>query len=97
MDEGLQELYAESEAMAEVTPPPMIRVTGSTGTNPLTDGTLRAMILGVPAAAVAFSNFQWQWITNADALTALLLVVAPAGPILWGVFDRFIKPRLASS
>lgn len=92
----LKEMY-EAEAMAETTPPALARITGSTGTSPLVDGTFRAMILEVPAAAVAFSNFQWHWITNADALTALLLVVAPAGPLLWAAYDRWVKPRLLSS
>ena len=86
----------ENEAMAEVTPPPVIRVTGSTGTNPLTDGTFRAMIVAVPAAVVAFLHIEFGFLSN-DGIVALEGVMAPAGLILWAVFDRFIKPRLASS
>jgi len=92
----LPEIEPESEAMALVTPPVVARVTGSTGTNPLADGTFRAMLITWPGAVVGFTNLQWHWLTD-DALAALVIVVAPAGVLLWALFDKFAKPRILSS
>lgn len=94
--EGPATGIAEDEAMAEIKPPALARITGSTGTSPLADGALRALIVAVPAAVVAFLHVEFGFLSN-DGIVALEGVLAPAGLILWATFDRYARGRLLSS
>lgn len=86
----------EHEAMAETTPPALARITGSTGTSPIADGTFRAMVIAIPAAVVAFLHIEFGFLSN-DGIVVLEGVLAPAGLVLWALFDRYARGRLLSS
>ena len=85
----------EDEAMAEVTPPVLARITGSTGLNSLQDGGIRLLIVGLPMAVVAFAHTEYGFLSP-EGLSKVEGIMGLAGLGLWAVFDKFVKPRLSS-
>lgn len=92
----MREESFEDEAMAEATPPLRVRITGSTGLNPITDSGARAALSALIAAALAFVHFEYGVISSTGIVYAEACI-APATILFWGFFDKFVKPRLASS
>ena len=84
---------AEGEGMGEPGIPLLARATGSTGSNPLMDGTMRAMVIALPATALAFVHVEFGFL-SVEGFASAEAALAPAGLILWAIFDRYIKPRL---
>ena len=69
------------------------RATGSTG-NAVTDGLTRAGWVAAVQALVAFSVMRWTRATG-EELALLEIPITFVAVALWGVFDRFLKPRLS--
>ena len=77
--------------------PLSVRATGSTGGAPITDSTIR----GVGAAGI-LTAMKWALerfvddftVGDWDALAPFLMLVAF---VVWGAFDKYIKPRIGSS
>lgn len=70
----------------------MERATGATG-NPIQDGITRGGWVSVVQAFVAFTVLRWDWLT-AEELALLSVPIVFAAVALWGVWDRWIRPRL---
>lgn len=73
-----------------------VLLTGSTGSNALQDGGIRAIVVGVPAGILYFLQTEYE-ILSVDGYTALVSLMVPAGILIWSFFDKFIKPRLIAS
>jgi hypothetical protein len=70
------------------------QATGTTG-NPVQDGITRAGWVGAVQAAVAFTVLRWEWLTAEElALLEIPIVFVAVG--LWGVYDRYLRPRCIS-
>ena len=82
--------------MAEVTPPALARVTGSTGINPVQDGITRAGWVVSIQAVIAFTVVRWEWLT-ATELSILEMPIMFLSVVLWGLFDKYLKGRILSS
>ena len=82
----------DEEAFYETTPK-TLTLTGSTNNNALQDGSIRAMIVGIPAGILWFLQAEYN-ILSVDGYAALVSLMVPAGVLIWSLFDKFIKPRL---
>ena len=86
----------EDEAMAEVTPPALARVTGSTGINPLQDSGARGVVWMVLNGILVFLVVEYD-IVSIEGLAALETVVVGVSHVLGGLYDRFLRGRILSS
>lgn len=86
----------EGDGMVADHVPARVVLTGSTGTNPITDSGVRAAFSALAAAVLAFLHFEYGLISPTGIVYAEAIIV-PASVLFWGFFDRFVKPRLASS
>ena len=86
----------EDEAMAEVTPPALARLTGSTGTNPTQDSGARGLIAAALGGILTFVQLEYE-LFSADGAVALIPLTLFAAFILGGLYDKFLKGRLLSS
>ncbi len=86
----------EDEAMAEITPPALARVTGSTGINPVQDGITRAGWVAAIQAVIAFTVVRWEWLT-AEELALLQIPIVFFAVVLWALFDKVLRGRILSS
>ena len=68
-----------------------LRVTGSTGTNPIQDGAVRGIIAGAISAILIFISDKTDILTDGDIVTLAPVVVAVA-MLRVGVFDRYLRP-----
>jgi hypothetical protein len=85
----------EEEAMAEVNPPAIARVTGSTGGNAIQDSGARAVIAAALGGILTFIQIEFD-LLSADGVAALVPVTLFMAFILGGLYDKFLKPRLSS-
>lgn len=88
----------EDQGLANVaTVPASVRLTGSTGSASITDSAVR----GVGAAGI-LTAIKWVLerfvadftVGDWDALAPFLMLVAF---VLWGAFDKWVRPRIGSS
>ena len=75
--------------------PAKLRLTGSTDSNTLQDGSVRAIIVGIPAGILYFLQSEYE-ILSVDGYAALVSLMVPAGLLLWSFFDKFVKSRLVT-
>ncbi|KKL21094.1 hypothetical protein LCGC14_2448900 [marine sediment metagenome] len=71
------------------------RVTGSTG-NPVSDSVSRGLFVAVVQAGLAFVALRVDALTG-DDVVLLVPVTTMAGYLLFGLWDRFGRPRLPSA
>lgn len=80
--------------MLEGRPPPTVltRATGSTGTNPVQDSTVRGIIAAALGGVLAFLQIEFNLLSAAGvaALAPVIIFIAFA---LAGLWDRFGRPR----
>lgn len=69
------------------------KITGSEGEKPILDGGTRGLITAALTSLLLVANDKSDWITDADVAN-LAPVVLVVSFLLWGVWDRFAKPRL---
>ena len=82
----------DEEEFYEKTPKRLI-LTGSTGINSLQDSSIRAVVIGIPAGILWFLQAEYE-ILSTDGYAALMSSMIPAGILMWGFFDRFLKPKI---
>jgi NhaP-type Na+/H+ or K+/H+ antiporter len=69
------------------------KMTGTGGQTPVWDGTMRGVISAALLSLLQFVNDKSDWITDDDVitLTPLALIISF---VCWGVWDKFIAPKL---
>jgi len=71
------------------------KATGNTG-NAVQDGVTRGAWVAAVQAFVAFTVLRWDWLT-AEELSLLEVPIVFIAVALWGLWDRYGRPRLPSA
>lgn len=69
----------------------MQQLTGSTGSNPIQDGSVRGIIFTALGALLTFTADKTGWLTDSDIVT-LGPVLIGLSFFLGGVFDKYFRP-----
>lgn len=86
----------EGDGMVTDHVPVGVVLTGSTGSNTIQDSSARAVIWMVLNGVLLFLVVEYD-VFSKEGLAALETVILGLSYILGGLFDKFVKPRLASS
>ncbi|KKN68693.1 hypothetical protein LCGC14_0448840 [marine sediment metagenome] len=70
--------------------PKRLSLTGSTGTNILQDGGIRAAFLAIPSGILFFLQIEYE-ILSTNGYAALVSLMVPAGVLTWAFFDKFVR------